>query len=195
MHHPRKFANAVNLPDGSILVTGGGQDPGHGNMGQEVLTPEVFRGTVWEECAPETSPRTYHSGTLMLPSGRVATLGGDSRTYDLQVFEPHYFSTAGTQPVITSSPATVGYNTTFDVSYTLASGRSLQSACLITPGSVTHGHDPNQRLVELGIVYTATGTTSLLAPTNPTKAPYGHYMLFLVDSAGQVSAAAWTQLL
>lgn len=30
-------------------------------------------------------------------------------------------------------------------------------------------------------------------PVNPTKTPYGHYMLFLIDDAGGVSVAAWTR--
>jgi hypothetical protein len=45
------------------------------------------------------------------------------------------------------------------------------------------------------IVSATTTSASLATPVNPTKAPYGHYMLWIVDSAGQVSVAAWVQLL
>lgn len=45
-------------------------------------------------------------------------------------------------------------------------------------------------------VSNATTTSAILTPpANPTLAPYGYYMLFLVDSAGEVSTAVWTQLL
>lgn len=199
MNHARKFANATLLPDRSVLITGGGTNPEHGGSGGEVLKPEVFRGTVWQDGPPEASPRTYHSCTLLLQSGRVATMGGDSRTWDLQVFEPHYFQPGTTRPVLTSpaptaAAMTIAYNSTFSISYTLAAGRSLQSASLTTPGSLTHGHDPNQRLVELGIVGSSATTATLAAPVSPTKAPYGYYMLWIVDSAGEVSVAAWVQL-
>ncbi len=195
LHHARKFANSVLLPDRSLLVLGGGTNAGHGLPGGEVLVPEVFRGSVWEECEAEASPRTYHSAALHLPSGNVVTIGGDVRTCDLQVFEPHYRTPFATRPAIQTAPTTIGYNTTFNVGFTLSPGRTLASASLIAPGSVTHSHDPNQRLVELGIVTSTATSATLSTPANPTKAPFGHYMLFLVDSAGEVSVAAWTQLL
>ena len=196
LNHQRKFANSVLLPDRSVLVTGGGTNPLHGGHGGEVFTPEVFRGgQTWEECAAEDSPRTYHSGALLLPSGRVVSLGGDSRTWDLQVFQPHYIHDSTTRPSITSSPATIAYGTTFSVGLSLYQGRTLQNACLIAPGSLTHSHDPNQRLVELGITSSTTTSATLSTPANPTLAPYGYYMLFVVDSLGDVSVAAWTQLL
>ena len=170
--------------------------------GQAVLTPEVCRSTAWQDGPPEASPRTYHSGTLLFQSGRVGTMGGDTRTWDMQLFEPHYFQPGNTRPVLTSpSPTAVAtvitYSTPFTVNFMLATGRTLQSASLTTPGSLTHGHDPNQRLVELGIVPgSATTTSATLTPlVNPTKAPYGYYMLWIVDSAGEVGVAAWVRLL
>ena len=197
MNHARKFPNALVLPDRSVLVTGGE------DAGAAVTKPEVFRGaaTGWQDGPVEASPRAYHSILLQLSSGRAVTMGGDTRTKAMQVFEPHYFQPGNTRPVITSPSPTavatvIGYNSTFPVTFTLASGRTLQSASLTTPGSLTHGHDPNQRLVELGIDLTSLTTTSatLTTPVNPTKAPYGNYMLWLVDSAGEVSVAAWVQL-
>lgn len=140
--------------------------------------------------------RTYHSGALLLPSARVVTLGGDSRTRDCQVLEPHYWG--ATRPGHSYSSQTtipISYGTPFTVNFTLTSPRTLQSACLIAPGSVTHSHDPNQRLVELSISNATTTSAILTPPANPTLAPYGYYMLFLVDSAGEVSTAVWTQLL
>ncbi len=202
MNHARKFVNIILLPDRSVLVTGGGTKVQHGAAGGEVFTPEVFRGaaTGWQDGPPEASPRTYHSVTLLLPSGRPVTMGGDSRTWDMQLFEPHYFQPGNTRPVLTSPASTspaiiIGYNSTFVVNYTLAPLRTLHSASLTTPGSLTHGHDPNQRLVELGINSSSATTATLTTPVNPTKAPYGYYMLWIVDSAGEVAVAAWVQLL
>lgn len=197
LNHARKFPNATLLPDRSVLITGGE------NAGVAITKPEVFRGaaTGWQDCAVEASPRAYHSIALLLPSGRVVTMGGNSRTWDLQVFEPHYFQAGTTRPVLispspTAATATViPYNATFPITYSLAAGRTLQSASLTTPGSLTHGHDPNQRLVELGITSSSSTAATLSTPPNPTKAPYGHYLLWIVDSAGEVAVAAWVQLL
>ena len=77
---------------------------------------------------------------------------------------------------------------------TLTPGRTLARGRLTTPGSVTHSHDPNQRMVELNVVNSTASSATLSGPANPTKAPYGPYMLWLVDSAGEVSVAAWTTL-
>lgn len=189
---------------GHCWLLGGSKNPAHagpmGGTGDAVKAPEVYRGgAAWEFCMEESSPREYHSGALLLPSGRVVSLGGETRTSDSQVFEPHYLTGSTARPVIASVPQTIGYASSgmpsFSVTFTLASPRTLQSACLVAPGSVTHAHDPNQRLVELDIQSSTATTATLATPPNPTYAPFGHYMLFLVDSAGEVSVAAWTQLL
>lgn len=193
MNYRRKFANSVLLPDSSVLIVGGGKNPAHGVKGNEVFTPEVFRGTVWQDGPPEASPRTYHSCSLLLPSGKVLSMGGDTRTHDYQLYLPHYASLPS--PAIGSSPATLTYGSTFTIGFTLPAGQTLARVALTAPGSVTHSHDPNQRIVELGIVSSTSTSATIATPLNPTKAPYGHYMLWLVDSAGGVSTAAWTQLL
>lgn len=98
--------------------------------------------------------------------------------------------------LITSVPSTaITYNTAFTVNFALSTNRTLQSACLIAPGSVTHSHDPNQRLLELPITNPTATSAQLTPPANPTKAPRGYYMLFIVDNTGAPSAAAWVQLL
>lgn len=194
LNEVRKFHNSVLLPDSSLLVVGGGQNPTHGATGNEVFHPSVFRGTLWEDGPPEVSPRTYHSCALLLRSGNVLSIGGDSRTWDLQVYQPHYVLPGNNRPVITANPATIAYASNFTVSLTLAPGRTLAKASLTAPGSVTHSHDPNQRIVELAIVSSTSTSATMTAPANPTKAPYGHYLLWLVDSAGEVSVGAWTSL-
>ncbi|HEX5052573.1 MAG TPA: galactose oxidase early set domain-containing protein [Planctomycetota bacterium] len=194
MNHERKFANSVLLPDSSVLIVGGGINGATGGKGGEVFVPEVFRGTTWQDGPPETSPRTYHSTSLLLPSGRVVSMGGDTRRWDMQIYQPHYWQAGTTRPVVASAPSALTYGSDFVVTYTLAPGRTLAKASLTTPGSVTHSHDPNQRLVELAITGSNSTSATLSAPADPTKAPYGHYMLWLVDSAGEVSAAVWTRL-
>jgi hypothetical protein len=193
MHLPRKFANAVVLPNRTVLIVGGSKNPVPGETGPGVKEPEVFDGSTWTLGPPESSPRGYHSCALLLPSGKVVTLGGEGNTSDMQVFVPKYTTTG--RPTITTSPATIGYTNPFTVTMTLSPHRSVVAVSLTSPGSVTHSFDPNQRIVELNIVSQTPTTVTITPPSNPTKAPYGHYMLWLEDSSGDVSAAAWVQLL
>ena len=64
---------------------------------------------------------------------------------------------------------------------------------LIRPGAVTHSSDSNQRLVQLGLT-TAANRISISVPSEPNLAPPGWYMLFVVDSTGVPSVAAWVHL-
>jgi galactose oxidase len=194
MPEPRKFANSVLLPDSAVLITGGSTDADHGATGGELFHPIVLRNTTWTPGPPEVSPPTYHACALLLDNGDVLSIGGDSRRWDLQIYQPHYVQAGNTRPVITGSPTSLTYGGSFPVSFTLAPGRTLAKASLTAPGSVTHSHDPNQRLVELAIQAATATSATLVAPPNPTKAPYGHYMLWLVDSTGEVSHATWTEL-
>jgi hypothetical protein len=192
MNLKRKFANAVLLPNRTVLIVGGSKNPIHGDTGPGIKQPEVFNGSTWTLGPPESSPRGYHSCALLLPSGKVVTMGGEGRTSDMQVFVPSYITPQ--RPTITSAPATINYGSNFIVNMTLTQPRTLVAATLTAPGSVTHSLDANQRIVELTIVSSSSGSATIAAPANPTKAPFGFYMLWLQDSAGDVSAAAWVLL-
>lgn len=78
MAYPRGFANAVVLPDGQVLVTGGQNRSVVFTDTDAVLFPEIFNPATktWTTLAPEAVPRTYHSVSLLLPDGRVFSGGG-----------------------------------------------------------------------------------------------------------------------
>jgi hypothetical protein len=50
-----------------------------------------------------------------------------------------------------------------------------------------------QHPLELAVGGNTAAAATLTPPADATRAPFGHYMLWLVDSAGEVSAAAWTR--
>ena len=106
MRAARKFANAVLLPDGGVLVVGGGQHPGHGVGGLGVLWQELFRGGTWHDCATQSTERTYHSSALLLPDGRVLSCGGDTcaEHREYEIYTPDYLLN-GPGPQWTSPPA------------------------------------------------------------------------------------------
>lgn len=78
MAYPRGFANAVVLPDGQVLVTGGQRRSLVFTDTDGALFPEMFNPVTktWTTLAPEAVPRNYHSASLLLPDATVWSGGG-----------------------------------------------------------------------------------------------------------------------
>jgi hypothetical protein len=193
MAYARRQFNATLLADGQVLVTGGTSSPGFSDLAGSVRVAEVWNpGTgVWSELAAGQVRRVYHSTSILLPDGRLLYAGsGDGvglpRELSAELFSPPYLF-RGPRPEIASSPAAIAYGERFFVGSEDA-GQVLR-ATLVRLGSVTHGFDQNQRLVELPVQRTAGGLT-LTAPSSGRLAPPGHYLLFLLTGAGVPSVAA-----
>lgn len=196
MLYKRKYANAVLLPDGSLLVVGGNSGS---SDNQPAFEPELFDGTSWTVLPPIDARRTYHSTAALLPDGRVLSAGGNSATSDYQVFVPSYLCGGDPRPVITSSPATMGYYAENPLVHTIAFdplpvGHSVERAVLITPCSTTHHTDYNQRYVQLILESSAADHLDVRAPADRNLVPPGYYMLFLLSTAGVPSEAAWVKV-
>src|SRR5258708_9530040 len=102
-----------------------------------------------------------------------------------------------TRPVITAGPASIGYGTgTFQLRTPNAPGTSVpdvKSVVLVRPGSVTHSFDMEQRVV--GLTFTATSSAlTVSSPPNPTIAPPGIYLLFLLNNSGVPSKGSFVQV-
>jgi hypothetical protein len=184
----------VILPDETVFETGGGQHFATDAV-QEAATYDPSTG-FWSQMNPPTVPRTYHSEAVLLPDGRVATLGSNPLFFApevrIEVFSPPYLF-RGPRPTIDSGPTSVAYGSAYAVSVSVPPGAALKKLVLVKPASVTHSTDPNQRLVELpfggsGGVYTTT------IPVNPNLTPPGWYMLFALDDQGRPSVAHWVQV-
>jgi hypothetical protein len=200
MTSPRVMPDATLLPDGTVLVTGGSAT-GRSDMGIDpVLLVEQFDATseAWTQLASMHTPRSYHSTSILLPSGKVLIGGKDLLfnlpPYDypehrLEVFSPPYLF-RGPLPVLSGVPAAVG----FDTSFTVQVSQPIQTAVLMRPGSVTHSFNMEQRLVELTILGQSGGQLSLQAPPTANVAPPGVYMLFVLNAQGVPGQAAFLQL-
>jgi hypothetical protein len=197
---PRHNANTVILPDGTMLTVGGNrgvygyEDPEYST---ELYTKAASDTTgVWRKLAPHSIQAAYHSTAILLPDATVM-LSQDDMDYSaqaafqhkMQVYSPPYLF-KGAQPVITAAPAALTYGQSFTVS-TDRSG--MVSAMLVAPGATTHGNDMHQRAIKLKVQTRTNGLTATV-PASSALVPPGHYMLFVLDSAGIPSVAKFVRI-
>jgi len=200
MAFPRAYHNLTLLPDGQVLVTGGGDTTDavglDGAIGPAELWSPVTKS--WTTLAAMQTPRLYHSIALLLPDGRVLVGGGGrfngpaaaTDQTSIEIFSPPYLF-KGARPVITTAPATTSYGATMMVPTPDAA--RIESVALVKPGSVTHSFNADQRYVPLS--FTASGTAlTVHAPANANLAPPGYYMLFIVDTNGIPSVAKFVRI-
>lgn len=198
MAYPRSFMNLTELPDGTVLATGGETDKNGGNIANAVYAAELWSPATmtWTTMASMHTPREYHSTALLLPDGRVlqsgmgADFGNVPDELSAEFYSPPYLF-KGARPTITQSPTQISYATSFFVGTPDAA--NIQTAVLIRTGAVTHFFDQNTRYVPL-IFQQASGGLTLTAPADANLAPPGYYMLFLVNTNGVPSVAPFVQL-
>ena len=197
MSHARRQFNTTILPDGGVLATGGTSAAGFSDPAGAVRAAEVwYPGTeTWSVLAGSRVTRVYHSTTLLLPDGRVLHSGsGDGvglpRELNAEIFSPPYLF-RGPRPSIHDAPSSLAYGQQFFLA-TPDAPRVVRIR-LIRLGSVTHGFDQNQRLLELAF-QRAAGGLAVTAPASGSVAPPGHYLLFVLDAQGVPSVARILQI-
>jgi Domain of unknown function (DUF1929) len=186
---------ATLLPDRTVLVSGGAMMEEH--AADAALDAEIYHPghDEWHMAATARVPRLYHSVALLLPDGKVITAGSNPQRkveeLRIEVFWPPYLF-AGPRPSCTLAQPSAHYGATLAAE--VPDAADLASACLIRPGATTHSAEAEQRLVDLPYQVTASGEISLRLPAEPTLAPPGWYLLFVVGSAGVPSEGAWLHL-
>ncbi len=190
----KMYVSAVILPDGRVLQTGGATGYRMNATSTPVKTTQILdpKTMTWSKAPNASIGRTYHSGALLLPDGRVLTFGGNPRNgtfeMNLEIYSPTYMTKA--RPTITTAPTEVTWGTGFPV----ATGGPISSAVLIRPSAVTHSSDSDQRSIDLDVSSaTATGAT-LTIPANHNFTPPGWYMLFVRSADGTPSVASWVHV-
>jgi hypothetical protein len=185
----RAHMNVVQVPDGSAFGIGGNSTKLYDDGQRQTMAYNPATDT-WTNLAIQTPRRAYHSTALLLPDGRIMSAGDTGAGGGRQLIDfyspPYLFK--GARPVITSAPATVGYNSSFAI----GTGPEATKAVLMAPAATTHAVEMNARRVELAVTRTATGFTAV-APT-PAVAPPGYYMLFTVTADGVPSTAKWVHV-
>jgi hypothetical protein len=190
MADARTQHNLTMLPDGNVLLVGGGTTSDVYATSSAVKAAALWSPTTetWTALASMSEPRLYHSTALLLPDARVLVSGGGRFGPDFpsaEIFSPPYLF-KGARPTITSAPGVVQYNSHFTVG--TPNGAGIAQVTLLRLGSVTHAFNENQRYVELSFG-TIGGGLDVTAPTSLNIVPPGHYMLFLVDNTGVPSVS------
>ncbi len=192
----RRQTTATLLADGTVLVTGGTNSGGFNSAptNSAVLAAERWSPVTghWTQLARMTHHRLYHGNAVLLPDARVVSVGSgepaaagmtDDKT--AEIFSPPYLFQANgalaTRPTINSAPVSVAYGATFTVGTPDAA--SITKVTWIRIASVTHSNNMNQRMNYLSFTI-GSGSLSVTAPSSGTRAPPGHYMLFILNSSG-----------
>ena len=208
----KMYVSAVALPDGSVLETGGSLHPRTDNVHEaSIFDPTT---NAFTPVAADPVGRNYHSEALLLPDGRVMTLGSnpadpatglESFETRISIYEPPYLF-KGERPVLHEidgeENSLVGsvtktkqweYGSEHTLSYSSPSSE-IKSAVLIRPAAVTHSSDPNQREVALPITSNSNGELTVSLTENDNIAPPGYYMVFLLNAKGVPSVARWVHV-
>jgi hypothetical protein len=201
----RRQLSATLLADGTVLVTGGTNASGFNTKptNDSVLAAERWvPGGGWTYLARQSHYRLYHSNALLLPDGRVLSVGsgqpaasGLSDDFTAEIYSPPYlFDVSGGDAVrpTLSTVASASYNQTFAA--TTSNTADIAKITLIRLSTVTHSTNMNQRLVNLLFTITDATTLTVTAPASAFVAPPGYYMLFLVNRAGTPSVAKIVQI-
>jgi hypothetical protein len=196
-----RYPNLVQLPDDTTLITGGSKGY-RGRSGSDNHNARIYHpdSNSLSYAADPTVGRDYHGEALLLPDGRVMTMGGNplfgnkENTKEgkfeqrLELYTPAYLY-QGARPAIGAGPATLrpGGTGRYPV---LDDAAGIATARLIRPSAVTHATNVEQRSVALGLRRIGD-RIELTLPAQPAVVPPGYYMLFVTDRHGVPSMAKW----
>jgi hypothetical protein len=198
---PTRYPNAVLLPDDSMLVTGGSSDyrGKHDSDNHDARIYDPDTGQMNMAADPEVG-RDYHSEAMLLPDGRVVTMGSNPLFSDkadtipapfeqrIEIYSPPYLFKPGVRPSVTDAPAEVHLGETVHVD--VPDATDIAKVRLIRPTAATHVTNLEQRSVAVDFTVDPQGLT-LTVPTGSSLLPAGPYMLFVTNRAGVPSVGRW----
>ncbi|MFE4052372.1 galactose oxidase-like domain-containing protein [Streptomyces sp. YIM B13518] len=199
-----RYPQASILPNDEVLVTGGSEDY-RGRGDSNILEARIYdtEKNAFRRVADPLVGRNYHSGSILLPDGRVMVFGSDSLYADkantkpgefeqrIEIYTPPYLYGDDEQPDLSDGPKTIerGGSGTF----TSADAASVKSVRLIRPSASTHVTDVDQRSIALD--FTTDGDKiTVTVPESRNLVQSGWYMLFVNDGDGTPSKAQWVRV-
>ncbi|WP_433257141.1 galactose oxidase-like domain-containing protein [Streptosporangium sp. CA-135522] len=201
---PVRYPSAVLLPDDTVLSFNGSSDY-RGRGRSDVLRAEVYRpqSNSFHEAAAPAVGRNYHSEGLLLPDGRVLSMGSDPLFSDeentvpgtfeqrIEIYTPTYLHNGEKRPMITDGRRMLRLGSR--AGFKTADGERIKEMRLMRPSAVTHVTDVEQRSIKVGFTRVPTGVV-VTVPSNPALIPPGWYMLFGITAKGTPSPARWVHI-
>ncbi|MEU9337482.1 galactose oxidase-like domain-containing protein [Streptomyces sp. NPDC048290] len=199
-----RYPMASVLPNDTVLISGGSEDY-RGRGDSNILQAHLYdaESNSMERVADPLVGRNYHSGSILLPDGRVMFFGSDSLYADkantkpgefeqrIEIYTPPYLFQGAAQPSLSGGPDTIerGESGTF----TSRDAASLKNARLIRPSASTHVTDVDQRSIALDMEVSGDEVT-VTVPESRNLVQAGWYMLFVTDDQGTPSKAQWVRV-
>ena len=202
MHHPRIHANGVLLPDGNVFVVGGMSTYGghmsdmHGVPGA-VLEAEMYDPSTntWTRMAAQQKARVYHSTAILLPDGRVISMGSNPASKmiekSIEIFSPPYLF-RGERPVVTEFPEHIAHSQPFSI--TVDQARQIGKVVLMGLEVLTHVTNTDQRLLELKFRIVNDERLEIQGPPTAAHMPRGHCLLFVLNQQGVPSVGKFVKV-
>jgi hypothetical protein len=198
-----RYPEVVITPNDGVVISGGSKYY-RGMHGSDLMTAHMWMpntGTISDLADPLVG-RDYHSEGLLLPDGRILTLGGNPLFGDKQDTEPQIFHRQisiysppylyqGPRPKLTGGPSRLQRGQTG--TFTTPDSGSIVKARLMHPSAVTHVTDVQQRSIALTIKH-EPGGVALTVPAGAGLVPSGWYMLFVDNGRGVPSVARWVKI-
>lgn len=199
MHHPRVHANGVLLPDGNVLVVGGMATYGHHDVDMHAVVTEAElynpSTNTWRRMAAQQKARVYHSTAILLPDGRVISMGSNPRSkmieHSIEIFSPPYLF-RGERPAIMESPEHIAINQPFEISVDHA--HHIHQVVLMRPEVLTHVTNTDQRLLELEFKVKNDSKLEVQGPPSSAHMPRGYCMFFVLNEEGVPSIGKFVKL-
>lgn len=198
-----RYPQSSILPDDTVLISGGSEDY-RGRGDSNILQARIYDAKTNEmrQVADPLVGRNYHSGSILLPDGRVMFFGSDSLYADkantkpgefeqrIEIYTPPYLY-GDSRPTLTGGPKTIerGGSATFSTQH----ASSVKTARLIRPSASTHVTDIDQKSIALDVKTSKDGVT-VTVPKNRNLVQSGWYMLFVTDDEGTPSKAQWVKV-
>jgi hypothetical protein len=201
MNYPRIHACGVLLPDGKVMAVGGmsayGNVEGTHISKHPVLQAEMFdpNTKTWTLLAAQEKPRLYHSTAILLPDGRVISMGSNPYAKmiekSIEIFSPPYLY-RGDRPVIVEHPAELSPGQPFALGVNQA--RQIGQVVLMRPEVLTHVTNTDQRLLELEFKVLSDEKLEVQGPLSPAHMPQGYCLLFVLNNDGVPSVGKFLKV-
>jgi hypothetical protein len=200
-----RYLNLTVTPWDEVFAAGGSQDyRGKENSYSHKafsINPTTNQLT---PLADEIVSRSYHSGSLLLPDGRILVFGNDPLYSDkanttpgkfeqrLEIFTPPQLY-ASSRPTIYGKDGQQVHRGQ-QLTFTTDSASTIKTARLIPPSSATHVTNIEQRSVGAVVKSVDTNKVTVDLPTDENLLPNGWYMLFVTNDHGTPNRAVMIQV-